>query len=126
MAGLLRGRHGRNGNALLANDLPFLSAKLLAEAFDRGGINPHIVYLSSTGRTLAVLAEAGLGVAVFGDSVDLRGTKLMSRPVTADNSTQLGFELHVAWRREGTPQWIRSFGRDLSEFSGSHHLPLRE
>lgn len=115
-----------SGYPLLVNDLPFLSTKLLVESFDRSGIHPQIVYQSSIGRTLAVLAESGLGVAVFGDSADLRGTKLLSRPVTANGSSELGFELEVAWRRDHTPQWIQDFGRDLSDFSRSHHLPLRD
>lgn len=109
---------------LLVYDLPFLSTQLLIEAFDRSGIRPHIVYQSGVGRTLATLAEAGLGVAVLGDSVDLRGMNLMSRPVTADGRSQLGFELHVAWRRIGTPQWIQEFGMELSEFSSLDRSPL--
>jgi len=108
---------------LLVNDRPFVSMTLLFDAMESAGIQAQIIYQSSIGRTLAILAEAGLGVAVFGDSVDLRGMRLASRPVTADGVNQLGFELHVAWRRDGTPQWIRELGHDMSRFSQARRLP---
>lgn len=111
------------GYAVLLNLPSFISAQIIAEEYNRAGIRPNIVYQSSVGQTLAALAEAGLGVALFSESVDLRSTTLHHRPLVDARHQQLEFELNIAWRRDSAPQHIRDFGEAMSAFSATHSLP---
>lgn len=106
---------------LLINGGTFPTSLLLMKHFNRAGIDPNVVYECSTGHTLAAMAEAGMGVAVFGDSVDLRGFRLRTRPVMDASGDALAFDLHVAWLRDAVPRWIQDFAIDLSTF---HHTQL--
>lgn len=110
---------------LLLNQPSFISAQLMSEQFELAGIHPQVVYESSIGQTLAALAEANMGVAVFSDSVDLRASPLRRRTIVDASGNPVAFELHVAWRRIGTPQWIRQFGEQLSTFTTSRSLPAQ-
>ncbi len=76
-----------------------------------------MVYESSSGQTLAALAEAGMGIAVFGSSVDIRGSSLESRAIIDRKGEQLGFDLYIAWPKKGTSRLVSDFGTALSEFS---------
>jgi DNA-binding transcriptional LysR family regulator len=101
---------------LVLNDTNFIAGRLFVQECEAAGLFPRIVYRSNVGQTLAALAEAGLGVAVFGDTVDLRGYDLASRAVHTQEGNVMGRELAVAWHRTETPNWMREFGADLAAF----------
>ncbi len=101
---------------LVVNSTGFLAGRAFMQECEASGLFPHIAYRSNVGQTLAALAESGLGVAVFGDTVDLRGFQLHSRAVRTREGRRLGFELAAAWHRHETPEWIREFGSDLAAF----------
>lgn len=101
---------------LVVNSTGFLAGRAFMRECEAAGLFPRIVYRSDVGQTLAALAEAGLGVAVFGNTVDLRGFNLRSRLLHTQEGQALGFELGVAWHRWETPEWIREFGSDLAAF----------
>jgi DNA-binding transcriptional LysR family regulator len=84
---------------VLLNGAPFISTNLVRAAATMAGCELDVVYECSVGQTLAALAEGGLGIAVVGDSVDLRGFDLPRRFVTDQHGRPLTFELHVAWLR---------------------------
>jgi len=107
--------HDLHGQRLLVNGRPFLSTELLFSACRLAGSEPEIVYECGVGQTLAALAEAGLGIAVLGDSVDLRGFDLPRRYVHDGTGSVLAFELHIAWRRSSQfPPIVTQFFRELS------------
>lgn len=108
---------------LLLNQPSFISAQLVTTEFDHALIRPSIIYQSSVGQTLAALAEAGMGVAVFSESVDLRSTSLRRRPVVDGEGKQLEFHLHIAWRRDDTPEEISAFAQELARFVTSNWRP---
>ncbi|MDQ1701821.1 MAG: hypothetical protein QOF57_1073 [Frankiaceae bacterium] len=91
--------HDLHGEAILVNGRPYLSTELLMAACRLAGAEPLVIYECGVGQTLAALAEAGLGIAIFGDSVDLRGFDLPRRYVESGDGTILSFDLHIAWRR---------------------------
>ena len=103
-------------HSLVVNSTGFLAGRAFTQECEANGLFPRIAYRSNVGQTLAALAEAGLGVAVFGDTVDLRGFNLLSRAVHGRDGQAMGFELAVAWHRHETPDWIREFGSDLAAF----------
>jgi DNA-binding transcriptional LysR family regulator len=105
------------GERLLVNGLPFLATELLLAACREAGVSPQVVYECSMGQTLAALAEANLGIAIFGDSVDLRGFSQPRRPVAGPDGMVLSFELHAAWPRAASSERARDFARQLSKFS---------
>lgn len=67
------------------------------------------------GQTLAALAEGGMGIANLGDSVDLRGFSLPTRPLRDGGGKALDFDLHLAWLAEKrlTP-WCKRFVEHLA------------
>ncbi|CAM3225134.1 LysR substrate-binding domain-containing protein [Stackebrandtia soli] len=101
---------------LVVNNTNFIAGRLFEQECEAAGLYPRILYRSNVGQTLAALAEAGLGVAVFGDTVDLRGFDLESRSVRIENGQRMGRELAVAWHRTETPEWMRQFASDLAQF----------
>ncbi|WP_198586862.1 LysR family transcriptional regulator [Glycomyces xiaoerkulensis] len=106
---------------LVLNDTNFIAGRLFVQECEAAGFFPRIVYRSNVGQTLAALAEAGLGVAVFGDTVDLRGYDLASRALHTHEGRPLGRELAVAWHRTETPKWIQQFGFELADFQRERH-----
>ncbi|WP_146603405.1 hypothetical protein [Micromonospora endophytica] len=68
----------------------------------------------SAGQTLAAIAEAGLGVAVFGDTADLRGFALRRHQLLDASGRPLSFDLYAAWIRDGVPSDIRNFAVELA------------
>lgn len=107
-------------HALLTNTSGFLSATMFEEECAGMAVTPEIVYRSTNGQTLIALAEAGLGVAVLGDSVKTSGSQLRSRFVQDSSGRTLKFALGVAWPRKGTPEWLTEFGRSLAAFVASN------
>jgi DNA-binding transcriptional LysR family regulator len=106
------------GERLLLNGPSFLSAELFLAAARAAGITMPVVYESAVGQTLAALAEAGLGVAVLADNVDLRGLGVRRRPLVAADGRPLAFDLAVAWIR-GRPgdDVVVEFAGDLSGYT---------
>ncbi|GAA4903287.1 DNA-binding transcriptional LysR family regulator [Stackebrandtia albiflava] len=101
---------------LVVNGTGFLAGRVFMQECEASGLFPRIVYRSNVGQTLAALAEAGLGVAVFGDTVDMRGFDLRARRLHDREGRRLGFALGVAWHRHDTPAWMRDFGFALAQF----------
>lgn len=107
--------HDLHGEKILVNGRPFLSTELFLAACRLAGSEPEIVYECEVGQTLAALADAGLGIAIFGDSVDLRGYSMARRYVHDGSGQMLSFQLHVAWRRSSNfPAIVHKFFRELS------------
>lgn len=86
--------------AILVNGGSFLTTRLFAAACQLVGADPDIVYECEVDQTLAALVEAGLGIAVMGDNVDLRGFDIPRRALHNGDGSVLSFDLHVAWRRD--------------------------
>lgn len=86
--------------AILVNGNSFLTTQLLAAACQLVGSDPDIVYQCEVDQTLAALVEAGLGIAIVGDNVDLRGFNLPRRLLHNGDGSVLSFDLHVAWRKD--------------------------
>lgn len=107
-----------HGERCLINSSPFLSSELFNAACRLARCQPDVVYTSAVGQTLAALAEAGVGIAVLGDSVDLRAFDLARRPLTDADGRQLSFDLHMSWAREMTlsPR-IERMIEELSSFA---------
>lgn len=101
---------------LLVNGPGFPSTGLLLRSLEQAGVSPRLVYQCSAGQTLAAMAEAGLGVAVFGDTTDLRGFTLSHRPLVDPAGKVLTFDLYVAWVRDAVPAWMRDFAVELAAF----------
>lgn len=111
---------------LLLNQPTFISAQVITAEFERAKIRPNIVYQSAIGQTLGSLAEAGMGVALFSESVDLRSTTLSRRPVMDAEHKQLEFHLQIAWRKDDTRPEIKAFAGELSTFVTTHWAPFGE
>lgn len=90
------------GERLLVNGDDFLSTDLLKAACRLAQVDLKIVYECRVGQTLAALAEGGLGIAVMGDSVDLRGFDLPRRYICDRAGNLLTFDLYLAWLRDRT------------------------
>jgi DNA-binding transcriptional LysR family regulator len=54
----------------------YLTRLRLSAAWHEAGLLPHVAMESAVGQTLAAYAEAGLGVAILPETVDLRGFSL--------------------------------------------------
>lgn len=92
--------HHLHGQRVLLNGGRFISTSLVQASAALASCELDVVYECSVGQTLAALAEGGLGVAIIGDSVDLRGFDLPRRPVVDRDGRPLTFDLHVAWLRD--------------------------
>jgi DNA-binding transcriptional LysR family regulator len=101
---------------LLVNGPQYLATELLLTACREAGMSAQVVYECSMGQTLAALAEAGLGIAIFGDSVDLRGFSQPRRPIADPDGRLLSFDLHAAWPRAAGHERARDFAHQLSKF----------
>lgn len=103
---------------VLMNSDGFIAGRQFLRACEANGRFPEIVYRSDMGQTLAALSEAGMGVAVFADSVSLRGFDLRSRVIVDSDGTELGFTLAAAWPKH-SPQVVREFGHSLALYQQS-------
>lgn len=99
---------------LLINGSGFPSTIRLLDAMERGGLTPQVVYQCSTGQTLAAMAQAGLGVAVFGSTTVLDGFELVSRPVVDSAGDPLRFDLYVVWKKTSTSALLTDFAAGLA------------
>ena len=62
----------------------YLTRLRLTAAWQEAGLRPYIAMESSVGQTLAAYADAGLGVAILPETVDLRGFDLAAAIVVDD------------------------------------------
>jgi len=67
---------GRAPIPLLMLKENYLTRLRLAAAWHDAGLHPYVAMESTVGQTLAAYAEAGLGVAILPETVDLRGFTL--------------------------------------------------
>lgn len=109
-----------DGEPVLLNGPSFLASELFLSACRVMAVQPDVVYECSSGQTLTALAEAGLGVAVVGDTVDRRGFDLPSRALCDHDGRPLTFDLRVAWSRARTLHAVvHEFVADLSSYASS-------
>jgi DNA-binding transcriptional LysR family regulator len=107
-----------NGERVLVNGRPFLSTEMLLAACRLAGSEPQVVYECTVGHTLAALAEAGMGIAALGDSVDLRGFDLPRRYLHDGDGAPLAFDLHIAWQKTwAMPPVVEQFVHELSAYT---------
>lgn len=113
-----------DGERVLLNGPGFFSTELPLGVWRRTGVQPRIVYECTVGQTLAALAESGMGIAIMGDSIDLRGFNLPRRYLTDENGRELTFDLHIAWLEE---RRLPPFAYDLAEqLAASVQKPAEE
>lgn len=105
-----------HGERLLLNGGSFTNTELLHSACLMAGVKPRIVYECTVGQTLAALAEAGMGIAIMGDSIDLRGYDLQRRYIHDHKGERLRFNLHIAWLRDRQlPPGARALADELAD-----------
>lgn len=104
---------------LLVNGRGFPSTNYLFSAMEKAGAAPNVAFQCSAGSTLASMAAAGLGVAVFGATAVLPDIGLHSRPVVDGRSRPLSFDLYVAWRKSSASSLVRNFSVGLATFTRS-------
>ncbi len=93
---------------LLLNGKGFPSTGLLHYAMEVAGVSPLVVFECSAGQTLAAAAEAGMGIAVFGDTTNIQGLNVVARPVVDAGGAPLNFGLHISWNSLA-PTMVRDF-----------------
>lgn len=104
-----------HGQRIMLNGPGYLSTQLTLAACRIAGVKPRVVYQCSVGQTLAALAEAGMGIAIMGDSLDLRGFHLPRRYLVDHRGEFLTFELHIAWLKERQlPPAAEELARELA------------
>jgi DNA-binding transcriptional LysR family regulator len=74
----------------------YLTRVRLAAAWHEAGLVPYVVMESSVGQTLAAYAEAGLGVALLPETVDLRGFDL-GRAIVCDGAEPICLKNGIGW-----------------------------
>ncbi|HWE62718.1 MAG TPA: LysR family transcriptional regulator [Chloroflexota bacterium] len=74
----------------------YLTRQRLAAAWEEAGLRPYVAMESTVGQTLAAYAEAGLGIALLPETVDLRGFDLASAIVT-DGDQPLVLRNGLGW-----------------------------
>lgn len=104
---------------LLVNGPGYPSTIRLQRALEAAGQAPNIVYQCSAGQTLAAMAEAGIGVAVFGATTVIDSRHLMSRQVYSADSTPLSFDLYIAWRKASASPLVKEFAVGLATYMRS-------
>jgi DNA-binding transcriptional LysR family regulator len=103
---------------LLLNGAGFPSTNLTLGAMETGGLHAEVVFQCSVGQTLAAMAEAGLGIAVFGDTTNMKGfSEIHQRPVTDANGSPLTFDLYIAWKKGVASALVKDFGVGLATSS---------
>jgi DNA-binding transcriptional LysR family regulator len=76
----------------------YLTRVRLVAAWQEAGLIPYVAMESAVGQTLASYAEAGLGVALLPETVDLRGFNL-GTSIVCDGPTPLLLRNGIGWNR---------------------------
>jgi DNA-binding transcriptional LysR family regulator len=86
----------------------YLTRLRLRAAWQEAGLLPHIAMESAVGQTLAAYAEAGLGIALVPDTVDLRGFAV-GKAIVCDAGKPILLRNGIGWnsRRYLTPAAAR-------------------
>ncbi|HVA91483.1 MAG TPA: LysR family transcriptional regulator [Chloroflexota bacterium] len=74
----------------------YLTRLRLAAAWHEAGLHPYVAMESAVGQTLAAYAEAGLGVAILPETVDLRGFTL-GASVVVDHDEPVVLRNGLGW-----------------------------
>ena len=82
----------------------YLTRLRLRAAWQEAGLVPHVAMESAVGQTLAAYAEAGLGIALVPETVDLRGFDV-GRSIVCDAGKPILLRNGIGWnaRRYMTP-----------------------
>jgi DNA-binding transcriptional LysR family regulator len=103
----------------------YLTRLRMTAAWHDAGLHPRVAMESAVGQTLAAYAEAGLGVAILPETVDLRGFAL-GRSTVVDHGIPVVLRNGLGWspRRYLAPsgqafidlarQWAAESGHDLN------------
>lgn len=112
-----------NERVLLGGET-YASSEIALSACRLAGVRPEIVYEGRVWQTLARLAERGLGIAIVGDNLDVRGFDLPMQVLHDREANPLTFDLCVAWLRQRTlSPTVLEFAHGLSEFTRSLRRP---
>ncbi|MGV8875996.1 MAG: LysR family transcriptional regulator [Rhodoglobus sp.] len=111
---------------LLLNGDGYPSTNLVLRALEQAGLSAEVVFQCSAGQTLAAMAEAGLGVAVFGDTTSMRGFSMTARPVVDGAGAPLQFTLYIAWNRSSASALIKEFAVGFATFSRARDLATND
>lgn len=111
---------------LLLNGHGYPSTSLVLRALEQAGLSAEVVFECSAGQTLAAMAEAGLGVAVFGDTASMRGFSMTARPVLDGAGAPLQFTLYAAWNRSSVSALIKEFAVGFATFSRARDSAANE
>lgn len=98
----------------------YLTRLRLAAAWHDAGLLPHVAMESAVGQTLAAYAEAGLGVAILPETVDLRGFSLRLS-VVVDQTKAVVLRNGLGWspRRYLSPA-AQAFIALVREWASAH------
>jgi DNA-binding transcriptional LysR family regulator len=97
----------------------YLTRVRLARIWEEAALQPYVAMESAVGQTLASYAEAGLGVAILPETVDLRGFDLAGAVVT-DGGEPLVLRNGLGWNSH---RYLSPAARafiDAAEVSGRH------
>ncbi len=101
----------------------YLTRLRLRAAWQEAGLHPYVAMESAVGQTLAAYAEAGLGVALVPDTVDLRGYAVAKATVCEDGQPIL-LKNGIGWntRRYLSPAAARFVELACGDGAGSGRL----
>jgi DNA-binding transcriptional LysR family regulator len=94
----------------------YLTRVRLMSAWQEAGLRPYIAMESAVGQTLAAYAEAGLGVAILPETVDLRGFNLASA-VVMDEGRAIELRNGLGWHAR---RYLSAAARDFIETALAH------
>jgi DNA-binding transcriptional LysR family regulator len=98
----------------------YLTRLRLAAAWHDAGLLPHVAMESAVGQTLAAYAEAGLGVAILPETVDLRGFSL-GLAVVVDQTKPVVLRNGLGWSpRRYLPPVAQAFIDLVRERASTH------
>jgi LysR family hydrogen peroxide-inducible transcriptional activator len=98
----------------------YLTRVRLAAAWHEAGLVPHVAMESAVGQTLAAYAEAGLGVAILPETVDLRGFNL-GRAVVCDGGEPILLKNGIGWNPR---RYLSPAAAEFIELATTQSSPL--
>jgi DNA-binding transcriptional LysR family regulator len=96
----------------------YLTRVRLTAAWQEAGLRPFVAMESAVGQTLAAYAEAGLGVAILPETVDLRGFDLASA-VVMDEGRPVELRNGLGWHAR---RYLSAAARAFIEAALTHRL----
>jgi DNA-binding transcriptional LysR family regulator len=98
----------------------YLTRVRLAAAWHEAGLMPHVAMESAVGQTLAAYAEAGLGVAILPETVDLRGFNL-GGAVVCDGGEPILLKNGIGWNPR---RYLSPAAAEFIELATTQSSPL--